>query len=103
MPKKENIGIKKAVGIVQLISKNNLHGIINEWLLFILKEYDIDSVAMMRILQAIATKHVKYNKELQITAKYLEIYQKYIIEKDKKAIYDLPKEQRLFFQKHILK
>jgi tetratricopeptide (TPR) repeat protein len=72
--------------------------------------------SLIQILKVASKKHAidfKYFKELakqyrpefpefQITEKYIDVFQKYIIEGDKKAIYVLPKEQREFFKKEIL-
>lgn len=40
--------------------------------------------------------------ELQITLSYIDVFEEYFLNKNKNAVYELPKEQRLFFEKHIL-
>jgi tetratricopeptide (TPR) repeat protein len=40
--------------------------------------------------------------ELEIAYRYLQTYRRYVLEKDEKALLELPKEQRQFFVKEIL-
>ncbi len=71
--------------------------------MFVLTNYKDITKVHIEILREIVQKHKNKNKELVITETYIGIYQRYIVEGNKKAIYDLPKEQRLFFIDNILK
>lgn len=39
---------------------------------------------------------------IRILIKYIDTYERGVLQKDGNAIYELPKEQRLFFEQHIL-
>ena len=41
-------------------------------------------------------------EELEIPYKYLQTFRRYVLENDKKALLELPKEQREFFVREIL-
>ncbi|MCU0339273.1 MAG: hypothetical protein MUE30_05265 [Spirosomaceae bacterium] len=40
--------------------------------------------------------------ELLIAHRYLQTYRRYVLEGDKRALLELPKEQRIFFEQEIL-
>ena len=99
----KNTELKKAIEIIKLISDNGHLDILYNWILYVLKNYKNISKTQLDLLKEISAKHKAQNKELAITEQYLEIYKRYILENDKKAIYELPKEQREFFEEQILK
>ena len=61
-----------------------------------------DKINDLDKLKDITIQYQPQFPEFKITEKYIDVFQKYVVEGDKKAIYSLPKEQREFFQKEIL-
>lgn len=53
-------------------------------------------------LKTITSKYKKDFPELLIVEKYLEVFEEYVIKGNKKSLFDLPKEQRMFFKENIL-
>jgi hypothetical protein len=47
-------------------------------------------------------KDYGFPPELEIVYRYLQTYRRYVLERDEKALLELPKEQRQFFVKEIL-
>lgn len=84
-----------------LISQNN--NLLVSWIINILKEkrnkLNSEKIAF---LKSITEKYKSDFPELVIVEKYLIVFQEYVINGNKKSLYDLPKEQRTFFKEHIL-
>lgn len=76
--------------------------LLNNWIILALKISKDINKEQLDYLSKTATDYQKEHPELIITANYIDIYKRYILDGDKKAIYDLPKEQRLFFEENIL-
>jgi tetratricopeptide (TPR) repeat protein len=53
-------------------------------------------------LENIILKDYGFPPELEIVYRYLQTYRRYVLERDEKALLELPKEQRQFFVKEIL-
>jgi tetratricopeptide (TPR) repeat protein len=53
-------------------------------------------------LENIILKDYGFPPELEIVYRYLQTYRRYVLERDEKALLELPKEQRQFFIKEIL-
>lgn len=53
-------------------------------------------------LKSITENHKKDFPELLIVEKYLIVFEEYVINGNKKSLYNLPKEQRSFFKENIL-
>jgi DNA-binding MarR family transcriptional regulator len=75
---------------------------INDSIIQILKISHSNKQVNFERLKAIAIQYQLQFPVFKITEKYIEIFQKYVVEGDKKAIYSLPKEQREFIRKEIL-
>lgn len=85
------------------INKEQLRSVLIDWIINILA----------RNLKTLKKEHTTYLKEvskewndipeLKIIQIYIDVYEEYVINKNKNAIYELTKEQRLFFQKNILR
>ncbi|HPI85663.1 MAG TPA: MarR family transcriptional regulator, partial [Bacteroidales bacterium] len=75
---------------------------INDSIIQILKISHCKKQVNFESLKAIAIQYQLQFPVFKITEKYIDIFQNYVVEGDKKAIYSLPKEQREFFKKEIL-
>ncbi|MBP6872426.1 MAG: winged helix DNA-binding protein [Bacteroidales bacterium] len=75
---------------------------INDSIIQILKISHCKKQVNFESLKAIAIQYQLQFPVFKITEKYIDIFQNYVVEGDKKAIYSLPKEQREFFRKEIL-
>lgn len=86
--------------ILEDISKNGYYDVISEWLILALKYTNNLSEKDISKLLKFANKNK--NPELAINENYINIFKRIYFEDDKNALYDLPKEQRLFFEENIL-
>lgn len=93
---------KELIDHVHIIEKERNREVLNKWLLLILKVSNSLDSDQLTYLESIAKKNSPEIPELAITENYIKIYKRYVLENDKKAIYDLPKEQRIFFEEEIL-
>jgi tetratricopeptide (TPR) repeat protein len=75
---------------------------INESMIQILKFASLGDKVDFNYLKELTTQYQTQFPEFKITEKYIDVFQKYVVEGDKKALYSLPKEQREFFKKEIL-
>jgi tetratricopeptide (TPR) repeat protein len=85
---------------------------ISDIIIFILKYYykkshsdtiaPSDGVAKIQHLEKLIEDDYGLPDELKIAYLMLQTYRRYVLEKDKRAIYDLPKEQRAFFLREIV-
>lgn len=83
------------------ISKINLDKIISKWIINILTHLSLDEFDIDFLLKF--TEQNKELIELTISQIYISTYREVILKKNKSALYELPKEQREFFEKNILK
>lgn len=56
----------------------------------------------LKLFRKIILEFIIKIPELKITQIYIDTFEEYVLNNNKNAIYELPKEQRLFFQKYIL-
>jgi tetratricopeptide (TPR) repeat protein len=83
---------------------------ISEKIIYILKYYHSnsdaialsDGIAKIQYLEKLIEDDYGLPDELKIAYLMLQTYRRYVLEKDKRAIYDLPKEQRAFFLREIV-
>lgn len=80
----------------------NIAPVLNNWIISILSISENLTSEDLKFLKETIEPHILTNPELSIANNYIDVYQKYVIEGKKKAIYDLTKEQRLFFKSEIL-
>jgi len=83
-------------------SFQNFFPVFNNWIISILSISENLTSVDLNFLKETIEPHIISNPELSIANNYIDVYQKYVIEGKKKAIYDLTKEQRLFFRSEIL-
>ncbi|MEY4540184.1 MAG: hypothetical protein RLZZ306_1941, partial [Bacteroidota bacterium] len=75
---------------------------ISENILFILQNDKHLSINQLKELESIIEKDYGMPKELKIPYLYVQIYRRYVLEKEEKALFELPKEQREFFMREIV-
>ncbi len=86
-----------------LPEKEKLGPILIEWILNILKYLPITAgKATFESLKVIMYDIQKDLPELGIPLKYIDVFEEYLLGGNKNAAYDLPKEQRLFFERNLL-
>lgn len=106
---KSNNSYKKAIEIGVTLIKNE------DWIskeavllkfsgniIFILKHDQNLSIEEVKHLENIIEKEYEMPKELEIPYLYLKTFRRYVLEKEEKALLELPKEQRVFFVREIL-
>lgn len=98
----KKIDSKFLIKFFQIFQIDEIKSILNEWIMFILKVSNSLDSDQLDNLESIAKRNTPEIPELAITENYIKIYKRYVLENDKKAIYDLPKEQRIFFEEEIL-
>jgi tetratricopeptide (TPR) repeat protein len=77
-------------------------GEISNCFIYILKTDKNLILTKIKNLESIIENEYEMPEELEIPYKYLQIYRRYVLEKEQKAILELPKEQREFFKREIL-
>jgi tetratricopeptide (TPR) repeat protein len=60
------------------------------------------TISKLKSFESLIENEYGMPEELEIPYKYLQIYRRYVLEKEQKAILELPKEQREFFKREIL-
>ncbi|HAK76300.1 MAG TPA: hypothetical protein DCM71_05190, partial [Runella sp.] len=70
---------------------------VSETILFILQNSKILTIKEIQDLEKIIEQGYEMPKELQTLYRYLQIFRRFVLQKEEKAIYELPKEQREFF------
>ncbi len=83
---------------VKNILSNKISGVI----LFILQHDQNLNTEQVKHLENIIEKEYEMPKELEIPYLYLKTFRRFVLEKDEKALLELPKEQREFFVREIL-
>jgi DNA-binding MarR family transcriptional regulator len=83
-------------------SLKKLTSILGEWIISILSISENLTSEDLKFLKETIEPHLATNPELSVANNYIGVYKKYVIEGRMKAIYDLTKEQRLFFKSEIL-
>lgn len=85
--------------------KERFQSILIDWLNLILrsanKAQSLNKVDLV-FLKDVTDNYYNIIPELEITRTYIEIFEEYVLNGNKNAIYDLPKEQRIFFENTIL-
>lgn len=82
--------------------KNNELVSVSNYILFILQNDKSLSINQLKDLESIIEKDYGMPKELKIPYLYVQIYRRYVLEKEEKALFELPKEQREFFMREIV-
>jgi tetratricopeptide (TPR) repeat protein len=75
---------------------------ISENILFILQNDKSLSINQLKDIESIIENGYGMPKELKIPYLYVQIYRRYVLEKEEKALFELPKEQREFFMREIV-
>ena len=84
------------------IPKAEIYNYILKDITFVL-QYDQNlSISRVKYLENIIEKDYEMPEELAIAYRYLQIFRRYVLEKEERALLELPKEQRTFFVKEIL-
>ncbi len=98
----ERINKNQILNIISEVEKSDIDGLLNSWLITALKYSEIFNYEELEKLKRIVKKKNDKYPELAITENYINIYKRLVIDGEKNALYDLPKEQRLFFEENIL-
>jgi tetratricopeptide (TPR) repeat protein len=96
----------KGVELIYKMLKIDSKKISNEdlsWAINLILKYDknINLDKLLEIEETYKSRNESSN-EIQISLQLLKTFKKVVLENDEKALYQLPKEQRSFFQKEIL-
>lgn len=84
-------------------NSQDLVSVLIEWITYILADNKATiQKEDLNLLRETAVELQKSTPELSITLHLINTYEEYILYKNKNILYELPKEQRLFFQKYIL-
>lgn len=75
---------------------------ISNTIIFIVTNDKTLTIPQIKHIESLIENEYQMPKELEIPYKYLQIYRRYVLEKEQKAILELPKEQREFFKREIL-
>ncbi len=75
---------------------------ISNMITFILQHDKNLNIEQVKHLENIIEKEYEMPKELEIPYLYLKTFRRFVLEKDEKALLELPKEQRAFFVREIL-
>lgn len=71
-------------------------------IIYILQHDQNLSIEEVKHLENIIEKEYEMPKELEIPYLYLKTFRRFVLEKEEKALLELPKEQRAFFVREIL-
>ena len=85
-----------------LLESEAMYKSVNNVLLDIFKKVDKVPLSLIQYLENTINELFGPAQSLSVTMKFLEVYRRYIYEKDETAIYTLPREQREFFEQEIL-
>jgi Cdc6-like AAA superfamily ATPase len=102
--------IKSGFSFLVFIKRNNVTEYderlelenISQCVFFILQNDQSLSIKELKDLELIIEKDYGMPKELKIPYLYVQIYRRYVLEKEEKALFELPKEQREFFMREIV-
>lgn len=75
---------------------------VSENIFFILQHNKSLSINQLKDIESIIENGYGMPKELKIPYLYIQIYRRYVLEKEEKALFELPKEQREFFMREIV-
>lgn len=85
------------------IQTGDLNEILTTWITNIMIYSNGLQAGELMYLIAFTTRHMEKIPELIILEAYVLLYREVIINKNNSALYELPKEQRIFFEQKILK
>lgn len=88
--------------IINQLLKAKIPELLNKWIILLLKFSDKIEEQQYELLNNIIQNEIKRIPELEITQKYIDVYKNLTLFNNKNAIFELPKEQRLFFENTIL-
>lgn len=82
--------------------KNMILDSISKNIILVLQHDQNLTIEEVKHLENIIEKEYEMPKELEIPYLYLKTFRRYVLEKEEKALLELPKEQRAFFVREIL-
>ncbi|SHF45513.1 helix-turn-helix domain-containing protein [Chryseobacterium sp. OV279] len=85
------------------IKEGHLNEILSNWIINILMNSSDIVVSDLKLLIAFIQRNLSTIPELTILESYAHTYLEVIFNKNEAALYELPKEQRIFFEQKILK
>lgn len=87
---------------INLLSKEYTLLTISNRIIFILQHDHNLNIEQVKHFENIIEKEYAMPKELEIPYLYLKTFRRFVLEKEEKALLELPKEQRAFFVREIL-
>jgi DNA-binding MarR family transcriptional regulator len=102
--------VKNGCSLIALLEKFNVPAFdktfeiqgISKCILYILQNDKSLTTNQLKDIESIIENGYGMPKELKIPYLYVQIYRRYVLEKEEKALFELPKEQREFFMREIV-